>query len=306
MLNLKSPTYFCTECKKVLDHLDDLLFIDEFSHKGFCSESCIEDFYFPLIKHFEIVERTLREKLNFLEENILIQMTDEELVELVVSSPSEIYKNTNELHETFYHYIKYFSDFTAIVISSVYRKEASFVFLSTVTKSSELVQEFCYGEKVISMIVDNQLQTNIKDFDISEEENLDSEPELEEDDMIFMQLLESKKSKILADVIMSRKDNDISFEDYPGYEFCFEETLESPDEVFEKKDNEGDYLFTYIKSFSRGTRGEESFFYIIICLKRTSEEANVNVYPILAVPTTDLEMCQEFRTGTRLSGPLKN
>ena len=121
--------------------------------------------------------------------------------------------------------------------------------------------------------------------------------------MIFIQLLESKKSNLLAEILMTRKDSDIPFEDYDGYESCFQETLDFPDEVFEKKDKEGDMVFTYIKSFSRGT---ESFSYIVICLKRIIETDTVNVYPILAFPTTDIELCQEFSGGTRLSGPLKN
>lgn len=306
MFNLKSPTYFCSECKKVLGHLDDLLFIDEFSHTGFCSEECIEDFYFPLIKHFEIVEHALRSKLNLREETILAEASDPDLVESVVTSPNEIYRQTNELQQAYYHFIKNFPDFTAIVIASVYRKEASFIFLSTVTRSKLLVSEFKYGEKVNDWAIGEQTLEDEMQGEFSRGEEVDSQSESDEDDMIFMQLLESKKSKILADVILSRRDDDIPFEEYPGYEFCFQETLETPDEVFEKKDNEGDMLFTYIKSFSRGAHGEESFFYIVICLKRSTDATNVNVYPILALPTTDIKMCQEFRGGTRLSGPLKN
>ncbi|MBC7429424.1 MAG: hypothetical protein H7336_12475 [Bacteriovorax sp.] len=290
-------------------HLDDLLFIDEFSHKGFCSEECIEDFYFPLIKHFEIVEHSMRSKLNMREEQIPAEATDEGLVEEVVTSPTEIYRHSNELQETFYHFIKQFPDFVVIVIASVYRKEASFIFLSTVTKSKQLVNEFRYGEKVNDWEIGKQslkqeIEESLSHNDFEGEGPV--EQDFEDEDMIFMQLLESKKSKILADVIINRREDDISFEEYPGYEFCFQETLELPDEVFEKKDDEGDKLFTYIKSFSKGAHGEESFFYIVICLRKNTDAMTVNVYPILAIPTTDIKMCQEFRGGTRLSGPIKN
>ena len=120
-----------------------------------------------------------------------------------------------------------------------------------------------------------------------------------DEDMIFIQLLESKKSKLLADILMNRSESDIPFEDYSGYESCYQETLDFPDEVFEKKDNEGDVIFSYIKSFN-------NFFYIVTCLKRKLDNDVVNVYPILALPTTDIKMCQEFRGGTKLTGPLKN
>jgi hypothetical protein len=311
VLSLKSPLYFCCECKKVLAHLDDLLFVDELSHKGFCSENCIEDFYFPLIKHFEIVEHSLRSKFNISEESLEMELTNQELIEEIVSVPSEIYRQSNELQESFYHFIKHFNDFTAIVIASVYRKEASFIFLSTVTKSKLLVDEFRYGEKVSMWenahdVIEENENDDFYHNAFDEAVPIEDELENEDEDMIFIQLLESKKSKILADVIINRQEDDIPFEEYPGYEFCFQETLDLPDEVFERKDNEGDKLFTYIKTFSKGALGEESFFYIVICLKRNTDVTSVNIYPILAIPTIDIKMCQEFRGGTKLSGPIKN
>jgi hypothetical protein len=162
--------------------------------------------------------------------------------------------------------------------------------------------EFRYGEML------NEWGTEDEEDEISVELEADEvfvndHDEHDDEDMVFIQLLESKKSNLLAEILMNRKDSDIPFEDYTGYESCFQETLDMPDEVFEKKDKEGDMIFTYIKAFSRGT---ETFYYIVTCLKRIMEGENVNVYPILALPTTDMEMCQEFRGGTRLSGPLKN
>ena len=282
-----------------MNHLDDLLFIDEYSHKGFCSEECIEDFYFPLIKHFEMAEHSLRSKHNVLHELPSQTIIKANIVEDVLNHPDEIFRQSNELQETFYHFIKKYSDHFVVVIASAYRKEASFVFLATQTKSQALIAEFRYGERVIDWDSDKTSDAIEPDEALVDDFNEDSDDE----DMIFIQLLESKKSNLLAEILMNRKDSDIPFEDYNGYEFCFQETLDSPDEVFEKKDKEGDVIFTYIKSFSRG---HETFYYIVICLKRIMEGENVNVYPILALPTVDLEMCQEFRGGTRLSGPLKN
>ncbi len=292
-----------------MEDLDDLLFIDEHSHKGFCSEECIEDFYFPLIKHYEITEHSLRKKLNLLGESGFGEVTDQELIDEVLSSPSEVFRQQNELQESYYHFIKHYTDFTVIAVASVYRKEASFIFLTTMTRSQALITEFRYGE----MISDWNYKTDPDDDDIDEEEeepNLSKfktshdtalvDEEIDEDeDMVFIQLLESKKSNMLAEVILKRKDSDIPFEDYTGYESCFQETLDHHDEVFEKKDKEGDVLFTYIKSYS-------NFFYIVICLKRKEDASLVNVYPILGLPTNDLDLCQEFRGGIKLSGPLKN
>lgn len=303
MTTLKRSLYFCNECKKVVNHLDDLLFIDEFSQKGFCSEECIEDFYFPLIKYYEVMETSLRKKHKIEAEGVS-EIIDEKLVEEVLHSPSEVYRQSNELNETYYNFIKHFPDFSVIVVTSVYRKEASFIYFSTCTRSQAFINEFRSGEEVKDWFIDDEIEVDLAP-ERDESPHLDGEEDAmtEDEDLIFMQLLESKKSKILADILLKRKDSDISFEDYSGYESCFQETLDTPDEVFEKKDNVGDKLFSYIKSFSQGTT---SFFYIVICLKRNSDATTVNVYPILALPTTDLEMCQEFRAGIRLTGPLQN
>lgn len=288
----------------MMNHLDDLLFIDEQSQKGFCSEECIEDFYFPLIKHFEMIEHSLRKKHNLHNEIPDGTIIEAAIVETVLENPDEVYCLRNELNETFYNFIKRVQDTFIIVISSVYRKEASFVFLATKTKSHALLAEFRYGE-VINWEQDEDIEE--PDIAVELEDDEDEVSMHDEDDndedMIFIQLLESKKSALLAEILMHRKESDIPFEDYTGYESCFQETLDSPDEVFEKKDKEGDVVFTYIKAFSRG---RETFYYIVTCLKRMMGGEQVNVYPILALPTTDMEMCQEFRGGIRLSGPLKN
>lgn len=302
MTTLKKPLYFCNECKKVLSHLDDLLFIDEFSQKGFCSEDCIEDFYFPLIKYYEVMETSLRKKLHLLDE-AAGKIVDEKMVEEVLSSPTEIFRQSNELNETYYNFIKNYLDYSVVVVASVYRKEASFIFLTTITKSPALLNEFRSGEEVNDWFTSDESGTGTEHLPHTEEDPMD---DTENEDMIFLQLLESKKSKLLADILLKRKDSDIPFEDYSGYESCFQETLDQPDEVFEKKDNEGDKIFTYLKSFTRGDYGKDSFFYIVICLKKNSDAETVNVYPVLALPTVDLEMYQEFRGGVRLTGPLQN
>lgn len=286
-----------------MDNLDDLLFIDEYSHKGFCSEECIEDFYFPLIKYYEVVEHSLRRKHNIANELPPGTIIDGDVVEAVLDSPNEIFRQTNELNETFYNFIKHYTDFSVVVVSSVYRKEASFIFLATRTKSQALITEFRYGEMVTDWTRTEEEEDHEIDVEMEEQEVSMEEDDNADEDMIFIQLLESKKSNLLAEILMNRKDNDIPFEDYAGYESCFQETLDSPDEVFEKKDKEGDLIFTYIKAF---IRGKETFYYIVTCLKRLMEGENVNVYPILALPTQDIEMWQEFRGGTKLSGPLKN
>jgi hypothetical protein len=292
-MKFNSPLYFCTECKTVVTELDKLLFIEEHSSKGFCSESCIEDFYAPLITHFENLEKKTRKTLGIEEEGIHQKHDDKDLVEEVLSSPTEVWQIQNELRESIYHYIKHFKDYSAIVVCTVYNKQASFVFFKTITRSKALLEEFRRPEE-------DEGPTPPEELNEVPEENFS------EEDFEFMQLLESKKSKLLADLLLKRKDEDISFEDFTNYESCYQECLETPDEVFESKDNEGDVFFVYIKSF---IQDGANFFYIISCLKRKDMETNdeVNVFPVLAFPTNDMDLYREFRSGAKISaGPLKN
>ena len=156
--------------------------------------------------------------------------------------------------------------------------------------------EIRLGERIIN----NVIEENSNDSD-----ELSQSGEFNEEDFIFMQLLENKKSKLLAELLEKRKDDDISFEDFMLYEYCFPETLETPDEVFESLDNEGDSFYVYIKSFIKET---ENYFYIISCLKRKNKEESpeVNVFPVLAFPTNDLDLYSEFRSGKRIAAHMKN
>lgn len=288
-MRFNRPLYYCSECKTVVSDLDRLLFIEAETTKGFCSEKCIEDFYNPLIAHFEKCEKKIREELSLSHEVIRSSLDDKELIEAVIASPNEVWENRNELKECLYTYIRHFEDYSAVVIATVYNEEASFVFFRTLTKSKALLDEFRSSDKTQRQALP------------AEEER-----EFSEEDMAFMQELENKKSRLLADLLVKRKDHDIPFEEFSDYESCFQDCLETPDEIFETKDKEGDTFFIYIKSFLRGSK---TFFYIISCLKRKDTETpeDVHIFPVLAFPTIDMNLVRDFRNGSKIAaGPLKN
>lgn len=306
----KRPIYFCNECKKIVKRLDDLLFIEEHSFRGFCSTECIEDFYFPLIKQFEVFESNLRTKLNLVDEQTLFDFSENH-VESCVKYPDEIYELKNEINDRFLIFIKNEKRFSIVVVSTIYQDDPSFVLLSTISESREFVNEFKKGN-LISMQEwgMRNAEESLESLPIEEmesDESLVDAEEKEDEDLAFLQLLESKKSKLLGEVLLIRQDSDIPIEEFAGYDSCFSETLETPDEVFEWKDEEGDIRFNYIKSFPLNKSSFEVFYYIVICIKNKTEKAQeVNAYPILGMPTTDLNLCQEFRKGKRISGPIQN
>lgn len=290
-MKFNQPLYYCSECKLVVPSLDKLLFIEDNSNKGFCCESCIEDFYFPLTRHYEQLEVKLRAQLNLEREDIELRgidaLSEKSSMDEIFSNPSEVFSAKNELGEEIFTYIKHFQNYSSVIICSVYKGEGSFIFLNTKTKSREFLKALRGGTKK------------------EENQAIDQEHEMDEDDYNFMQLLESKKSQLLADLLMKRKDSDISFEEFSEYEFCYQDCLDAPDEVFESKDKEGDILFVYIKSF---IKDGSDFFYIISCLKRKEdlEDNSVSVFPVLAFPTNDVSLYSEWRSGKKISGLIKN
>lgn len=284
-----------------------MLFIDDHSMKGFCSESCIEDFYLPIVKHFEKEFSGLLESHGLKETPSELKI-DHDLINTVFKSPDEIYRFSNHFGESFYHFFKKFGLETVVVVASVFRHEPSFIFGATVCASGVFLNEYRQGEMLsVSEWTKKRIppgQTkNIDDNRDTPEDKI----EISEDDAQFIQLLESKKSKLLAQVLLKRKESDIGIEAFGDYESCFQETLEHPDEVFEHKDNEGDTFFNYIKNYNLGKRKEDNFFYIVSCLKKqTNQSTETMVYPVLGMPTNDMEMVLEFSLGKQLSGPLKN
>lgn len=304
MTIFKKALYYCHECKKILPGTDSLLFIDDQASVGFCSEECIEDFHLPIVKNFEEEFVFLRAQHHIGEENLGIKL-DQQLVDAVLMSPDEIYRFSNEIGEAFHHFIKKHNDVFIIVIASLFKSEPAFIFGATTTKVTSLVNEFRQGQLIsVSEWIGRKRAKKAN----LQKENVDGVNEdLSEEDMVFLQLLESKKSKILATLLIKRQDSDIGIESFSDYDFCFQETLDHPDEVFEHKDNEGDIFFNYIKNYNLGKRKEDNFFYIVSCLKRKGQSADETmVYPILGMPTNDMAMVQEFCLGKQISGPLKN
>ena len=296
--------YFCNECKKIVKNLDDLLFVEEHSFRGFCSTECIEDFYFPLIKQFESFETNLRVKLKLGDEHSLYDFSENH-VESCIQYPDEVFEIINELSDRFLVFIKNEKRFSIVVVSTIYKNEPSFILLSTISESKKFVNEFKKGTPLSLKDLKMTDSAIDKEVNLYGEEN--NEFEVEEEDLVFLQLLESKKSKLLGEILDIRQDSDIPIEEFPSYDSCFSETLDTPDEVFELKDEEGDIRFHYIKSFSLNKIGFEIYYYIVICIKNKYEKINeVNIYPILGLPTKDLVLCQDFRKGKRITGPIQN
>lgn len=293
--------YHCTECKKILEDLEDLLFIEENSNKGFCSEVCIEKYYTPLIQHIERQEKKARKKAGLPDEPCLVYVGKQSYMESVLTTPMQIWQSTNELGEELYSFIGEFKEpatqfqntFYLIILCTVYNHRPSFIFTATATKDKSILKEFQRG-----VMLPDPKEFLSKQEQEAERPIVDIEPEA-------IEFLEVKKSQILAHHLEQRSPADIPFEKFALYDDYFELTLNNPDEVFQYTDEEGDEIYTYIKAHDQ--KGV-SFYYFIMLLKvdkRWSPDKDT-LLPIISFPSVDGELYNSHRKGAQVTGSLKN
>lgn len=281
-----------------------MLFVEEGTPRGFCCEKCIESFYAPIVLHLEQLEKRYRTELGLSQEPCLNLLhspkgEDEEnawsiLMDQTIQSPDEIFRSENKLKEEHFYLIKHFKKdgfgkFSMIVVCFLFDHQVSFILAATVTSSEKMINRYRLGEKV-KMEISSTEKEGISKIDV--------DPEI-------MEILDNKKSAVLADMIEERSPADIPIESFSLYDEYFVPTLEGPDEIFLHQDKDGDEIYTYIKAHDREGI---SFYYVIMCLKYQSNMTNAQdtVLPIIAFPTVDGEQYRSYRKGTLISGHLKN
>lgn len=292
-MKINQSLYYCTECKRVVDDVDSLLFVEENTTKSFCSEECIENFFRPLTKHYQSLEKSLRQKYGIEIEAIETNKDDEILMEMASKSAHEIWICPNQLGEEVYSFIYHHRDFSIVILCTVFNYSPSYVYLFTKTKHKDFLEHFRIG----TMIENPQHFLH------------DSKKEDEKAQQEFITLLEAKKSSFLAMLLEMQNPNDIQIDQFHMYEKYFEGTLNFPDEVYLTEDKEHDEVLVYIKSHEVQ---HHSFFYYAICLRMPRHENNENeegvysMFPILAFPSVDPEINRFFRQGTLVAGHLRS
>lgn len=259
--------------------------VEDGSPRVFCTEKCIEDFYRPLVHHYQKVEKDLRAEYGLPREEFAEFASKPEILERAFLKPDEIWCLKNDLGEEVYSFIARLENFSVIILCLVFDHRPSFIFLTSATADPRLIREFQIGAKV----------RNIETFHEKAKEETGSL----QIDQETISILESKKSSLLATLLERRLPSDIPFEQFTTYEQFYRETLEKPDEIYKWQDNEGDELYSYIKVHdSDGI----SFYYVVICVGRLAAQ----LLPILSFPTLDPGLYNNYKKGTLVSGKLKN
>lgn len=271
-----------------MDSIDQVLVVEEFYSRPFCSESCIVDYFRPLMLDLDRQDLELRLSLGVKEKfDHKLLKDDPNLLNLMISNPDEVLVTTNDLGEEFYTVFKTVDHkelkIYLVGIFFYYEDNVSLMLFNTATGDRKLAEAYADGE------------------DPSKEDPLDQyeiDPEILED-------LEQKKSEQLSELLTRRSDHDIPFEKFPLYDQFLKLTLNDPDEVYENK-VDFDLIHTYIKSYQHKNLG--SFYYVVMAIKIDEDvEGDEDVLlPILAFPSIDRELYKYYKLGHKVSGSLKN
>lgn len=293
--------YICTECKKNISSVSEVLFIEDVSNKGFCSEICILNFYKSYMDYFLKEEHELRAQFKIgSETDIDFKDRQEEIFHQVLYGPNEVWLDVSELREEYYtHILKVElkkNDFVYLIfICSYFDSSPSFIYHKCFTRNENLVASYQVGKKVeIKNIIKEEEQEHI-------EEQLENQIDLPFE---ILEQIDQKKSQFLAELLSNRLDADIQYEEFFLYDKFLEQTLDDPDEIYDREDNHGEELSTYIKSFQQGP---ESFFYIVLCWKCRVEHVDGDVLvPILSFPSIDQGLYKDYAKGKKTKMHVKN
>jgi len=298
-LSFFKPVQFCCQCKKIVSTTDELLYVESDSIQGFCSETCIENYFGPLVDYFEACEKQWREDNDLLDEDVLEIVGRPAFMDKLLKKPDEIWEEDDVNGSSVYSFIRSFDDkkygqFYLMCLCFTYDNGPSFIISASATRQEKLLSNYRWGEKIedISPFYDqiSSTQSPVDSIEIDEH---------------VMMMLENKKSQYLANLIEQRSPADIPIETFMLYEEYFDKTMMEPDEIYRHVDDEGDTFYTYIKAHDREG---VSFYYFIICT-RVKEGVDLNtdaLYPILSFPSVDGEMYGLYQKGELISGNLRN
>jgi len=292
-LSFKSIIYYCNQCKKIVDGINDLFFVEDGSQHGFCSEKCIEVYFNPFVAHFEKIDKDFR-AANAIDDSDLDEVLgNPQYIDKLLSKPDEIWRRENDLKEENYSLILNINHLDEVVhlvaLCLVFNHRPSFIFFISATKNQKYLMEFKSGTQIKDV-------TNFLETPSSMDSALDFSPET-------LMNIDLKKSLLLSDLLKHRKESDIPFENFMNYMDYFESTMREPDEVFTYEDDEGDIIYTHLKVHDID---DVPFFYFSVCLYLKLENGDDAIVPILSFPTIDPELTERYRKGDLVSGVIKN
>lgn len=280
----------CHQCAKGLGKNAKALFVEEEVGRTFCSEGCIAGFFTPEIERLE------KEYFKRLSPNDLPGEERESLAHLrwvTLQEPDEAWREKTLSGDHRYTLISEFQPGNkrvwCVCICLCLRGEPSFLYLAFITRNAAMVNMYRKGERI-------QWE---KSTHLADPQNKGTE--LEVTDLGQMDRLASdwtEEETIRAKLTQERQPDDIPFEEFSLYQTCFEETLESPDEIWtvQTNDKNGFKLYHFLRFYPEGQAG---VWYVIIA-RETEDDDQIEILD--AFPTRDPELADRYRRGNQEIG----
>lgn len=298
--------YYCSQCKKIITNLDEVIFVEQIHYYVFCCEKCIVEFYTPLINFFDQQLVEWRKEHNLLSENIQIEPSfHHQLVEKCLKNPDEIWiiggENLNEEINVFIgKKEEHHPPITMILVLLLFEGHPSFILMETLTEGDELLGHFRQGRKVDNIIQYLNRDKNLSNVKIPTQE--DSSIVNLSVDSETLNLVDDKRSQLMSQYLSERLEDDIPLDEFKIYENYLADTLQSPDEVFlDLGGVQEEGLFTYMKGFQREN---VVFYYIVICINYQvdPDDGEQTLIPILSFPTKSAELYRKYKRGKQIEG----
>ncbi|MGE4233125.1 MAG: PBECR2 nuclease fold domain-containing protein [Bacteriovoracia bacterium] len=256
---------YCANCRKRLEGLNQIFFVEKEIGRCFCSHECIQDYFQPTIQAMEEEHNKLLSRHDFTQEQ---RRSLAHHQPLTLAEPDEIWISSTENGEKYFTYISQFETqngqkFHYIVVSLAIDNIPSFVFISFPTKDEELLTHYRKGTE-ISKTAQNALTAD--DFE-----------------------------KLHNDL---RQPEDIPYEAFDRFAPYLDPSLDEPDEIWSFNDQKNKwvvFMARHVVRVIRESNDVEMQDFMMILITRFNKG---QIEIVFAFPTIDPGLVQYFRKGT--------
>ena len=294
----------CQNCGKVLVTDDRALFVEEEIGRIFCAESCITAYFSSEIERLE------KEYYRRLSRDDLTQAERERYAHLrwiTLQEPDEIWREKTLSGDHRYTLISEFrpgaSRLWCVCICLFLKGEPSFLYMAFTTRNAGMVATYRRGERV-EWAKDSRSGALSASPEPSEDTEAEEETDASDDAVHSDRLADdwTDDETFLAEVNQERREDDIPQEEFPAFERCLEETLETPDEVWSCRLGQSSAkLYHFIRHYKPDPDDEQGkgYWYVIVARELEDDE---QIEVVDAFPTRDGMLVDRYRRGEQEVG----
>jgi hypothetical protein len=266
---------FCQSCRKQMSQDDQIVYVEDGANRYFCSEKCIRTYYDPMADYYKTQHFKLRDAHDIPEADF---KKYESYAPLCLNNPDEVWVDENENGETFYFFIGNYTDeggrFSYVVMCFCLELEPTYILLSFPTRDKKLLENYRVGKKFDINEIEQEAAVSAGESEVA--------PQLDP----FIQ-----SRAIEEEMLRHRGKEDIPANEFDDYAHLLEETIESPEEIWELTDDKHNMILTLI------SKPNDEVNYVVICSYDENAEGRDAWKVLYHFPTNDPQLVQRYRRG---------